>query len=181
MLKKVLSHQNISIDFIKLMSLLIEIKNLLIEIICCFFEKPFVGINFQAVKNIFSLIVFQTMQVTRADLRELGVLHWYLPPGKYPAKAVPWEPKEGIQDTKSLVNNLEDVHSVGSTNIAVAGTWTLNDHVWMLLKMGMSLTFAMSMQPARTKNLPKSGIHVDTTMLTSLLARRHDLWDSFCL
>lgn len=39
-----------------------------------------------------------------------------------------------------------------------------------------------SLQLARTKNLPKSGIHVDTTMLTSLLARRHTLgkflWDS---
>eukprot|EP00434_Breviolum_minutum_P010601 symbB.v1.2.009351.t1/scaffold561.1/size520142/19 len=37
--------------------------------------------------------------VTPAELCELGVLHWYLPPtGNYPAKAVPWEPKEGIQD-----------------------------------------------------------------------------------
>lgn len=41
-------------------------------------------------------------QVTPAELRELGVLHWYLPPtGNYPAKAVPWEPKEGIQDTQN--------------------------------------------------------------------------------
>lgn len=37
-------------------------------------------------------------QVTLSDLRDLGVLHWHLPPaGDYPAKAVPWEPK-GIQD-----------------------------------------------------------------------------------
>ena len=38
-------------------------------------------------------------QVTLSNLRDLGVLHWHLPPcGDYPAKAVPWEPKQGIQD-----------------------------------------------------------------------------------
>ena len=37
--------------------------------------------------------------MTISDLRDLGVIHWHIPPvGDYPAKAVPWEPKDGIQD-----------------------------------------------------------------------------------
>ncbi|CAK9093839.1 Probable bifunctional methylthioribulose-1-phosphate dehydratase/enolase-phosphatase E1 [Includes: Methylthioribulose-1-phosphate dehydratase (MTRu-1-P dehydratase) [Durusdinium trenchii] len=40
-----------------------------------------------------------TGAVTISDLRDLGVIHWHIPPvGDYPAKAVPWEPKDGIQD-----------------------------------------------------------------------------------
>ena len=37
--------------------------------------------------------------VTMSELKDLGVIHWHLPPvGEYPAKAVPWEPKQGIQE-----------------------------------------------------------------------------------
>ena len=74
---------------------------------------------------------FPNFQVTPDELSELGVLHWYLPPtGNYPAKAVPWEPKEGIQDTQKvcffLVGRCRGVDSevkdtVKGTNISYLG------------------------------------------------------------